>query len=95
MLAGISGVACGSTGTGSGAGLELPKLGNPPKLPQPASARAKSIAAAGAKPRLNLLMACLSLQTSRAARRPIIQSPPAHISQFGLYQLIGVDTITR
>jgi hypothetical protein len=61
MLAGISGAGWGSTGTGSGAGVELPKLGKPPKLPQPASPRAensaKSIAAAGAGPRLNFPMA--------------------------------------
>src|SRR5580692_309395 len=60
MLAGISGAGWGSTGTGSGAGVELPKLGKPPKLPQPASPRAESsanIAAAGAGPRLNFPMA--------------------------------------
>src|ERR1019366_5567126 len=61
MLAGISGADWGSTGTGSGAGLEPPKLGKPPKLPQPASPRvensASNIAAAGAGPRLNFPMA--------------------------------------
>src|SRR5580692_6205889 len=56
-LAGISGAAWGSTGTGSGAGLEPPKLGKPPKLPQPARLSARHMAAAGAGPKLNLPMA--------------------------------------
>src|SRR5271169_791690 len=59
MLAGISGAGCGSDGMGSGAGGELPKLGKPPKLPQPASPRAKSMATAGAGPELNFPMASI------------------------------------
>jgi hypothetical protein len=75
MLAGISGSACGSTGTGSGAGLEPPKLGKPPKLPQPESARAKNTAAAGAEPELNFTMASPpSSMPAAAATHPKIRN---------------------
>src|ERR1700722_10153747 len=70
MLAGISGAGWGSTGTRSGAGLELPKLGKPPKLPQPASPRASNIAAAGAGPRLNFPMASPPSSSVAAAIKP-------------------------
>src|SRR5579883_422099 len=70
MLAGSSGAGAGSAGMGSGAGVELPKLGKPPKLPQPASPSANRMAAAGAGPKLSLLMAYLPSSRPEPRARP-------------------------